>query len=386
MNFEKEEYVSRCERLRGSLVALGLKGIIVTRGVYMTYLTGAPPQATDRPVIFVLPVQKDPILLYPALDMGYYEKSTWVKDVRNWGPHDFPSVVPHSKMLAKILPEVSMSAGKIGIDIIPDSPLVSAIRSALPRTEFSPCATILAEMMAVKSPKEIEVMKLNAKYADYAYDAAMKHAKIGANTLEVAMTATADTCRKLFAEVPELKIRAPPIAVDMGFGEEANSCLHATWSASHKITKGELGRINPRCSIFNYTVLTGRPVVAGEPTTEQTKVIKAVWGAEKAAFEAMKPGRIVSEIHKIAKDFLKERGYNWLCRTGYELGLFGHGWGGLMMTEAVNRQLKANMTWRLITGWWGRKDGGIQCSDTILVTDEEPEFLTKYTHEPLVVS
>ena len=57
-----------------------------------------------------------------------------------------------------------------------------------------------------------------------------------------------------------------------------------------------------------------------------------------------------------------------------------------MMTEAVNRQLKANMTWRLITGWWGRKDGGIQCSDTILVTDEEPEFLTKYTHEPLVVS
>lgn len=382
MIFGKSTFVKRCEQLRKAMATQGLRGAVVTRTHQVIYFSGCVHFPSDRPYYFVLPANKDPVLLIPAMDMGHASRKTWVEDVRSWGPFDFPSPTPIPKILAETLRDLSMGDGKIGIDEKANSPIASALQSNLSGAELVYLGDAIAEMMSSKSKEEIELIRMNARYVDYAIEVAVKNAKLGANELDVQLYATAETSRKIVAEIPQVEMRTPPLQTVVGFGERAGY-VHARWRPG-RIVKGELGIINPMTHICDYVAVANRPVVAGDPTVEQTKLIQTVVEAEQAVFQAMRPGQVAAEIQDIAKTFLKKRGYDWYARAGYELGVLGR--GNVFLIEGVNRPLKPNMTFRIFMGVFGRKDGGISCSDTVLVTEEGPEYLTRYPREILVVS
>ena len=99
--------------------------------------------------------------------------------------------------------------------------------------------------------------------------------------------------------------------------------------------------------------------------------------ARSLAYELLKPGKIMSEIDKEVKKFITESGYcdNILHRTGHGLGITGH--EAPYIAEGYDRALESGMLVSVEPGIYIPGIGGFRHSDTVLITDDGYQILTK---------
>ena len=92
----------------------------------------------------------------------------------------------------------------------------------------------------------------------------------------------------------------------------------------------------------------------------------------------VKPGIECADIDVAANGYLKERGYGdfLLHRTGHGIGLSNH--EGPWLAEGNEEILQEDMVISIEPGIYMPDIGGIRHSDTVLVTKDGAESLTKY--------
>jgi len=155
-------------------------------------------------------------------------------------------------------------------------------------------------------------------------------------------------------------------------------------SGKRKIKKGDIVLFDMYCIYQGYYADITRQVVVGSPTEEQKRIYEIVLEAQKEAIEAVRPGITAEDIDKVARNKIVEAGYGsqFTHRTGHGIGLEGHEEPYIMQGNKM--LLKPGMTFTIEPGIYLVNKFGIRIEDTVVVTENGVEDITKFEKEELL--
>ena len=264
---------------------------------------------------------------------------------------------------AKKLPAPLGLAGREGMTV----DFARALYGAL-GAEPADADTLVSSLAATRTPVELERIEVAAKIADAGFKALCDTARVGmweyelAAEIEAAMQAAGsdDNYGLLGAGSHNLAIRAP---------------------TNRQLEKGDLivGEITP--CYRGYFAQLCRTFILGEPSEVQRQKFDMLIRAERAGFDAAKPGQPSAGIAQAVNKVIGGEGYAEYCRQPY-MRTRGHGlgFGGVVpydVTEDSSPVLENNMTMIIHPNQYIPETGYMMLGDTVVIEDAGPRMLTK---------
>jgi Xaa-Pro aminopeptidase len=123
----------------------------------------------------------------------------------------------------------------------------------------------------------------------------------------------------------------------------------------------------------------------GEPGEEYRRVYGIVKRANRATFEAVKPGVPLQELDRVARTLITGEGYGdaFLHRVGHGLGMEIH--EEPYLVEGNDLPLAAGMVFSDEPGIYLSGRFGVRIEDTVVCTEEGGRYLNNATRDLVVM-
>ncbi|MDQ1471824.1 MAG: Xaa-Pro dipeptidase [Bryobacterales bacterium] len=353
------EREARIERARELMTANKLDAICLSGGTSLRYFTGIRWGTSERLFACVLPRKGDPFYVCPAFEEERAREQAGDKvRVLTWQEDEDPYALV-GKGLASSAVRIGMEERTIFAyaDGIAHSNRGATVVSATPVT---------AGCRAVKSPAELDLLKLANNATLEAYRAGWKQVREGMTNRD--LTALIEAAYQQFGFPGN-------VSVQMG---EFSALPHGS-ARPQQIREGSLVMMDDGCSVEGYTADVTRTVVFGKPSEKMKRVWDIVHRAQSAALAAAKPGAPCENVDMAARKVIEEAGFGpgykyFTHRLGHGIGLDGHEWPYLVRG---NKQLLApGMTFSDEPGVYIRGEFGMRHEDCMYITDKGAELFT----------
>lgn len=364
----KQVNEERIAKLQQCMKDEALDVFIVSTQDSIFYFSGAAYVPVERPFFIVVWPNGAPSLVVPQLELEHMRSVDGFKEIESY--FEFPASKGENwyDRINAMLPDNS----RVGIE----SDLSIAKAGLLKAKEIVP-TDIIPRLRMIKTPDEIEAIKAAAKITDNGMQRLHRGLYAGENVIETFM--------------PAKKLQTG--AISTGTYDYVNcSFLTAGWPAPKssqphsvpdfhtKMGKGPIVLMSYN-RVNGYAAECERTVFLGEPSAEERTLYNTVMEARSLAYAMVKPGTRCGDIDLAAQDFFKSKGFgnNIIHRTGHGIGLGNHEQPWLSIgSEDV---LKENMVISIEPALYFPQIGGFRHSDTVLVTKNGFERLTKYTDD-----
>ncbi len=369
-----EEYRRRFESLQVQVRESGLGLFIVSSFDNIYYLCGAGFEPLERPFFLLVRPKGPPVLLVPKLDQEHMGKARNIgaEKIRTYWEYPAPAGRNWPDRLREEILEEIESGGEIGIEPSLRVEIAEELRMFSLRVE-----PLVELLRLIKSPEEIKMIRHAARFADLGVKrllAASCHGSAVASGFAETRTVTSRIIRELGTEFDPLTTKV----------------IMATWPAPksgmpHCIPElhDEL-RAGPHVALVflrvnGYAAESERTYFTAPPSSEDRQRFAAMMEARRIAFGMIRPGVPGSEIDSTVREFLDREGYDGedkrLHRTGHGIGLGNH--EAPWIAEGSDDRLAVNMVISIEPGIYLRGVGGFRHSDTVLVTKDGFESLTR---------
>lgn len=163
------------------------------------------------------------------------------------------------------------------------------------------------------------------------------------------------------------------------------SMPHYKSSADKKISKGDILLIDMGCLYRGYNSDLTRTIFVDSVDSTLEEIYNIVYEAQGKAVSSVKPGMDTLKLDSIARTVITDYGYG---------DNFGHGLGhgvGIEIHELpaikkfTSSKIKKNMVITIEPGIYIQGKGGVRIEDTVLVTSDGCEILTKSSKELIVI-
>lgn len=363
--FDAAEFATRAERVRTALRDLDVRVALFDEIEAMAWLSGYG-NSENRWRCVGMPTEGEPFFLIRALDAGPCRMRSWIADVVTFRDWEDPMPV-----LARCLAARGLETARIGVDFgsycLPPARL-ARLRAALPGAEIVDIGPLLWELRLVKSPAEIALLRRAAAVADQA------------------MLATAAVCL-LNASLRDAAKRAVSSFVELGADPGPPGPISAArgWDFLHghlddlPLRSGDIAHIELTPRIGGYSARLMRCAVLGHPGPEVQHAAERIAEIQDRQIAAMRPGASAAAVDAILREALIAEGLRETYDniTGYTLGFYA---AAGPRTSDFTRMFYPGAEWRLEAGMvfhMYASAAGISFSETVLVTPDGPERLTK---------
>ena len=376
----------RIRRLQDELNRRNMAAMICLKPENSFYLSGFNPIIYSHPVVAVLPASGDPVVLVHALRDDHARASAWVDDIRLYGAWSTKRTMGPDWLAAlhQILKERGVADGVLGIeeDYLPVTRL-RQFEQAFAAASFENISDAIAEARLVKEPYEIDCARTAAAIADAGMAAAIACLAAGGSEREVSLAAVSAMNRYWAEHCPDVEV-CDFGSLEGGF-HNGLTCwtmigdrvaINADNPTDRRPQPGEVA------VIFIWAVCNGihaeneRAVAIGPLPGERQRAYEAILEIRAETAGLMKPGTAVADFFRAAASAYDRLGYrdNTPGRIGHGMGLGAH--EAPSLDERSPHVLQPNMLITFepnlrIPPW-----GGIQHSDTVLITQTGNEFLT----------
>jgi ectoine hydrolase len=386
VSFTAAEYADRLARTRQAMAAKGLDLLIVSDPSNMAWLTGYDGWSFYVHQAVLLGLEGEPLWWGRGMDAQGAKRTVFMDHANILGyPDHFVQSVERHPMdhLSEVIAARGWSSARIGTEM--DNYWFSAkafesLRQHLPSARFADDTGLVNWQRIVKSATEVEFIRraaaivdaMHAKVIELVEPGLPKNVLVAEIQKQAALGAGGhwgDYC----AFVPML-----PSGVDA-------TAPHLTWDdrpfRKNEGTFFELGGCYRR-----YHAPLSRTVYLGKPPQKFLDAEKAVAEATEAGLAMARPGKTCGEVADAFFDTLKKNGFEKDSRAGYSIGLsYPPDWGErtLSIRRGDPTVLAVNMTLHFMPALW-LDDGGLELSETILITPVGAECLCK-TPRKLVI-
>ena len=137
-------------------------------------------------------------------------------------------------------------------------------------------------------------------------------------------------------------------------------------------------------------------MIFGKPNELQKKIYKAVYQMMMEIHRTMKPGKTNAEVNQAARKVVIDcgfKGYDYLGLLGHSIGVTGLTYPIVGEIAAIGSEnvteLKPGMIFSMEPGIFIPNTpggGGVRIEDTILITEEGNEILTKTPYDETLLS
>lgn len=249
------------------------------------------------------------------------------------------------------------------------------IATALAGIEFIPTDGIVAAVRLCKDQKEIDCIRQAAWIADQAFARIIGIIQPGVTEMEIA--------REL--DYLMKKGGASDTSFQTIIASGANSSLPHAIPSLRQIQRGDLITMDFGAVFQGYCSDITRTVVVGEASPRQREIYDLVLRAQAAGLAAVKAGIRARDVDQAARQVIEAAGFG---------DYFGHSLGhgvGLEIHELptlsgkCDQVLAAGMVATVEPGIYLPEWGGVRIEDTVAVTADGCEILTKTPKDLLIV-
>lgn len=359
------DFDARLMKLQGYMKASSLDAFVVSTQEGIFYLTGVSYQPVERPFFIIVRQEGKYDLVVPYLEFEHMKKVQNFGEIRYY--FEYPSV--EGKNWYDLLNSILGPNARVGIE-----PDFSSAKRELLNVGESVVSDALIQLRMVKDPEEIGAIRDAAKWTDLGMQKLHGSIYRGCSVLE-----TVTHARDIQTGV-----------IKTGEYDYMNcSFLTAGWPApkssqphsipDFKMTMGDgpivlmsFNRVN------GYAAECERTVFLGDPSERDFELYRIVMEARDLAYSMVRPGTRCADIDKTTQDFFSSKGYgkNIIHRTGHGIGLGNHEQPWLSCGSSD--VLEENMVISIEPALYFYDIGGFRHSDTVLVTKNGYDILTKY--------
>lgn len=373
------EIDDRLSAVRGEMAARGLDTLLVVGPENIYYLTGLNHQGYFSLTMVVLPVNGPPLLIARAME--HVTISTQVTACEHVPYEDGQDP---AEVLVRTISDVTGVGGTVGAELeamfFPPG-VWDRTRAALPDRAWIDASRLVVEIRSVKSTTELEFIRRAARISDRAALAGMAAASSESTEREVAAAVYAQLIRA-GSEHPGF---APLIR-----GTDILSHEHVTWR--DRPLHSEAGLLMElSASVFRYHAPLTRMVSIDTVGTGTRAAAEIAVSALEAARAELRPGVLTGQVYKawqlVVDEGLGHREYR-RHHCGYMVGIgFPPSWVGGKV-EGIVRDgqlvLAEGMVFHMLSWLLGQRPADYCVSDTVMVTPEGGEFLTRAPRDPSV--
>lgn len=383
------EHEERVAALKQVLESAGFAAMCVFGPTRVSYLTGFHFAATERPVALVVPVDGDPHILIPRLEMDHVrQQARQLEHVRTYPEYPGGGSGKHPlHHLQDLLVDTGVANARLTADLdgyehrwgYRGPPLSQVLgRAVETHLEF------IDDLRIVKSPAEVALVREACVWGDRAHRAMQDLMVEGASELAVSQTASMATTAEMLERlgeryVPKAREGRPANAMFIRGSNTANPHgLHG----SGGLQRGDVMITGAFGVVGGYESELERTMFFGRPTEACVRYFDAMLAAQDVAFAAIRPGRTCADVERDVSGFISgELGMGQYLRhhTGHSFGMEGHEHPFLDLDD--HTPIRAGMILSVEPGIYVPGLAGFRHSDTVLVTEEGCERLSLYPRE-----
>lgn len=374
-------------RVRRAMDAKNLDALVVRAPDNILYLTNYWTMKGYDIAIF--PREGDPTLLVIEPQFHEAQRTAWNKDVRFfrfYHPSDPRPPTARSLDLAlEVLREKHLT-GRIGVELNQGSQIcdrmvgeptlyTQSYFNAFPPVakEIVDAAPFLAELRAIKTPQEIDRMRLANELAAVGMEYARKNIRAGMKEGEVAAMIEGHIHSVGIGYKDQVEMARAFTLVWSGQGI-------ATFTAtSHRpIQQNEPTLVEIWVCADGYWTDLTKNICPGTLTPEYNRLLELLLKIFNEAVGVVKDGAPLGEIDRVIRARIDEAGY-----TGQPSHPVAHGVGARAHEPPYSHKaapgvMKSNMVLAVEPGIYWEKGGGLRLEDNFLVTATGSEKLCSY--------
>ena len=298
------------------------------------------------------------------------ETMPWLTDVE-----PFPFVMSEGyPQVEKKLKELGVTSGKVGIDMMAFD-ITRKLRLGFPDIDFVEGGCVVEEAQLLKSPEEIQCLRICANAVDVGMTAMLDNIQEGISEMELSRI-----CMDKYMELYPDDIPYFPLVL---FGE--HSWQGYRHPGEKRLRRGDMVWMDAGCCIINgYNGDIARCAFCGDPTPEQKKLYTAIYDMLWYGIDALNPGAPLSAPLEAAYAAADKHGFG----DKVYFGILGHGIGtdlhiaptiGDLAVQGVEREvneLSPSQVIALEPGIFVEGVGGGCCENMTLITETGHEVLT----------
>jgi ectoine hydrolase len=382
--FARTEYEKRLQSIRKEMARRNLDLLFVNDVANQHYVTGYDGWSFYTPQVVLVPLsEEEPIWIGRAMDAAGGLLTAWMKPENVVGfPEDYVQRTDRHPMdwIAGWIEKKGWGRGSIGIELEAYyySPKAHArLTAGLPNATFHDADLLVNWIRSVKSDVEVDYLRKAARLAEAAVTAAYDVIAPGIRECD----AIAKIQAAQVAGSPDFAgdITALPPTILSG---ENGSAPHIMWS-DRCFGENETVALELAGVVRRYAAGLARTLQLGDMPAKVGDTGKAVLEGMDAVLATIGPGVTGEDVEASWRKVIQRYGLKKESRIGYSIGVaYPPDWGEhtISLRQGDRTLLKPGNVLHSILGMW--MDGwGIEVSETILVTADGNETLTKFPRE-----
>ena len=338
---------------------------------HIAYFSGYKSDPHERVLALFVPLENEPFLFTPALEVEDAENSSWAYPVYGYLDSENPW-----KKIADLLNKLS-SFKRIATE--KDALTVARfdqLRHYFPDADFSANATqIIEHLQLIKTITEKEKLMEAGNWADIALEIGFKAIQEGVTEQEI------------LAEI-EYQIKKQGVS-KMSFDTLVLTGKNAASPHGHpgttKVAKKDLVLFDLGVVWNGYCSDVTRTVAFKAPTDFQKEIYQIVLEAQLKAIEAVRPGVTASQLDSVARDVIDSYGYGeyFNHRLGHGIGTTVHEFPSLVSGNDL--VIEEGMCFSIEPGIYIPEKVGVRIEDCLYVTKNGCELFTKTSKDLLII-
>ncbi|MBY5161649.1 M24 family metallopeptidase [Salsipaludibacter albus] len=342
---------TRLDRVRARLADQGVDALLVGPSADLRWLVGYEAMPLERLTMLVVPVDGDPTLFVPGLEVARAEASgaTDLADLSAWGETDDPIA-----LVAGTVP----GDGRLAVQDQLWTSFTLALQETLPGAEWVPGSTVTAPLRMVKDDHEVAAL--------HAVGAAIDdvHARV-ADLLRPGRTET-----EVGRDIAEL-IRGTHDQVSfviVASGPNGASPHHEL--SDRVIEVGDPVVVDIGGVLDGYCSDETRNYVVGDVDPAYRELHDVLEAAQAAGVDAVRPGVTAESVDAAARAVIDDAGWGeqFIHRTGHGIGVDGHEPPWIVAGDVT--ELAPGMAFSVEPGIYVAGRHGARIEDIVVVTED----------------
>lgn len=347
----------RQDDLRKSLLEQKVDAFVISKPENIFYLSGFSGTTAD------LIISKDKAIL--VTDFRYRERAKG---------EVFEAEIETSRDILDKLEEVIRSLGLKLVAVeahFLTHELYQKLEGKLAPVEIKPSSEVVERLREIKDDEELALMTESAKISSAAFSHILPFIKAGVTEEDVAI----ELLSFMYGHGAE------KMAFEVIVASGVRSAMPHAKTSQKRISPSDFVTIDLGVVYKGYYSDMTRTVVVGKASDKQREIYELVKAAQARALEAIEAGKTGTEIDQMVRDFFAQA-----SQAEYFLHNLGHGVGlevheRPLLGAREKDVLKEGMVFTVEPGLYISGLGGVRIEDMVVLKEEGPEILTKYSRE-----
>lgn len=389
---ELRNYVKqRIEKMQAVMVRKGINVTILMRPENVFYFSNFNPILISHVPYFIL-TQDDAFLLVHCIRHDHAVNEGAVDKVLCYGKWGATKSIAMDALdaMREILGTAPLTIGVEGD--YANMNFLNRLKESLDVKSYVDISQDAVNLRLIKDPHEIRMCRISGELVDLGVTRAIEALEAGASEAQAA-THGQYAMRQLWHE----KYQQYEVS---GFSnsETADIDTLVVWCMSNERLNygcdcptgyvpmpGDLTMPMSWARVAGYNVENERTVMVGRVNEERARAYDAMLKARDQIFKRLRPGAIFEDLYFAAMKEYEQAGFGSILpgRCGHGMGLSTHEFPSV--TKGNKATLAPGMVLTVEPGLMSAELGAVRNSDTVLITEDGFEFLTKSPRDTIII-